>query len=604
MKLNQFVKFFLLCSIFALFAEHFLIQRAWAEEENEDDIEWLDDEDDLESELSEEESESKKSGQKKASSAEAKKDSLNGSALESAENKDGSESEDTLESKDSPDSEDPSALESAENKDTLDTPSANTDEPVSAENAETDISSPDTDLNDQQDTAFETDQYEQSLYEIYTQYHSGKVDINKWLEISQSAPDIYTIQKKDTLWDISKLLFNDSHYWPKLWSLNPTLGNPHLIQPGFSLSFTPGTEGSAPYLTLNKSKTLPEFLKGEKIQLPAGEKKAPLMKTLPSSLRPLHLHVAKKDKPPKLNIITQSTNISTKAFLRFYMSAEPLSGIGVISGPEDYGSLFHVGQNVLLEMHEPVNPGQKLLVVNDKGKLYSPVLGVRGPFGRQIEVQGVVEVIGRVSDSFDLYTAKIIRSLNPIFVGAIVIPQSITNFDYQPTGIFGSSSAQIIGMPSIFTASAKNIASPYSLVYLNRGVASGLNVGQMYHIKANPDISIRKRKYLYDVKLAELKIIHANNRFSTGLITQMNNPVYVGDYITPPNTDISTQKGYDPLDEEFDDSGDKSLLAPGVTDSFESEQAGYSEDLDREPPVTEGDPVIDEDEEDVFEAFE
>ena len=45
------------------------------------------------------------------------------------------------------------------------------------------------------------------------------------------TPDVYTIQEGDTLWDITKRFYNDPWYWPKVWSFNPEITNPHWIYP-------------------------------------------------------------------------------------------------------------------------------------------------------------------------------------------------------------------------------------------------------------------------------------------------------------------------------------------------------------------------------------
>jgi len=45
-------------------------------------------------------------------------------------------------------------------------------------------------------------------------------------------PTIYTIVQGDTLWGLSKRFLNDPYYWPNLWAVNQTIGNPHFIYPG------------------------------------------------------------------------------------------------------------------------------------------------------------------------------------------------------------------------------------------------------------------------------------------------------------------------------------------------------------------------------------
>ena len=42
----------------------------------------------------------------------------------------------------------------------------------------------------------------------------------------------YTIQKGDTLWDLSNTFFDSPWYWPDLWEENSQIANPHWIYPG------------------------------------------------------------------------------------------------------------------------------------------------------------------------------------------------------------------------------------------------------------------------------------------------------------------------------------------------------------------------------------
>ena len=55
-------------------------------------------------------------------------------------------------------------------------------------------------------------------------------------------PDTYTIRPGDTLWDLSGRFLNNPWYWPKVWSFNPEITNPHWIEPGNVLKFYPSAE--------------------------------------------------------------------------------------------------------------------------------------------------------------------------------------------------------------------------------------------------------------------------------------------------------------------------------------------------------------------------
>jgi len=55
-------------------------------------------------------------------------------------------------------------------------------------------------------------------------------------------PDTYTIRPGDTLWDLSGRFLNNPWYWPKVWSFNPDITNPHWIEPGNVLKFYPSQD--------------------------------------------------------------------------------------------------------------------------------------------------------------------------------------------------------------------------------------------------------------------------------------------------------------------------------------------------------------------------
>lgn len=76
------------------------------------------------------------------------------------------------------------------------------------------------------------------------------------------APLSYTIREGDTLFDICDQLLDEPTYWPKLWSLNPDIKNPHFIWPGMVLRFYPGDDLLPPFLQVENEDELMPIDKG------------------------------------------------------------------------------------------------------------------------------------------------------------------------------------------------------------------------------------------------------------------------------------------------------------------------------------------------------
>jgi hypothetical protein len=50
-----------------------------------------------------------------------------------------------------------------------------------------------------------------------------------------SVPSVHQVQKGDTLWSLCNSYFQNPWLWPKIWSYNPQIQNPHWIYPGDQL---------------------------------------------------------------------------------------------------------------------------------------------------------------------------------------------------------------------------------------------------------------------------------------------------------------------------------------------------------------------------------
>lgn len=74
------------------------------------------------------------------------------------------------------------------------------------------------------------------------------------VQLKPDRPERYTVVKGDTLWDIAARFLQSPWHWPRVWKINESIKNPHLIYPGdvIVLRYVDGQ----PELTLLRSEKL------------------------------------------------------------------------------------------------------------------------------------------------------------------------------------------------------------------------------------------------------------------------------------------------------------------------------------------------------------
>ncbi|MGZ3726139.1 MAG: LysM peptidoglycan-binding domain-containing protein [Pseudobdellovibrio sp.] len=100
---------------------------------------------------------------------------------------------------------------------------------------------------------------EKKFHDIYKKYNVNPTPEDVWAAASEKqTARLYQVQKGDTLWSISKILFGDPNFWPKLWSLNKQgILNPHFINPKMKVYFFEGDEQNSPTISVGELEAAP-----------------------------------------------------------------------------------------------------------------------------------------------------------------------------------------------------------------------------------------------------------------------------------------------------------------------------------------------------------
>ncbi|MEE4356388.1 MAG: LysM domain-containing protein [Desulfococcaceae bacterium] len=291
--------------------------------------------------------------------------------------------------------------------------------------------------------------------ELYGQENTGEnssPDKNSGIEEDGQGGAYYTIQKGDTLWDLSRKFLNSPWHWPELWEVNSDvpIPNPHLIYPGQKIRL---------------------FRKGEVPPVFPKEKTVTESETVPDT------EIIPLTEPETEDIETDDGSphfvfspINQVGFIR----KEPVSPSAVIFMEKDDKQMISKGDTVFLR-----ESSEGSLVL---GKLYTvyrtsvPLHDEQGKerIGIQHLMLGVVEI---VQDEPDFQIGKVVHSFRNIRVDDMLMPYT----ERHPKIPLRSSQEGISGK-ILASEDHKTMMGEHDIAFINKGSLDGLAPGQQYRI--------------------------------------------------------------------------------------------------------------------------
>lgn len=376
--------------------------------------------------------------------------------------------------------------------------------------------------------------YEKKLDEVYHEYNVQPTDEYVWDYVQQvSGKKNYKTKKGDTLWELSSMIFGDASYWPKVWSINKEVVDPHSVPPGTVLKFTTGNYDEEPKVSIfgvpewvpppeARTDVLTHTINAE-IPLPMYESQ-PLLNALPPSLPEWQYATYRNVKiESKIDISARQVKAASPLkYIDSYIEDTEFASEGEVVGTELDMATASEFQYIFVKLNNPRN--KKYIVVRDGGVLKDPFAGKKG---RIVEVLGQIEVSEMVDDDKHTYRAIVKKSVGQVSVGAKLISGDLPTYQFDDIGPIGTVDARIVG--GRFSLNRRLFGTD-AIVYLNLGHTGGVNPGvilPIYEYQLGPTNSDLVK---FNPRLVgKMKVIKTSTEFSTAVVIENIREIQIGD---------------------------------------------------------------------------
>lgn len=328
--------------------------------------------------------------------------------------------------------------------------------------------------------------------------------------IAAEDPQIYTIQKGDTLWGISERFIKDPYYWPNLWSHNPDIPNPHFIYPGQKLAIYDDRI---------------EIIKAEPETEPVEEPLEPVEEPQTATIEEPVEAPPVVDEPLVGGEPEDEVKIKIPGTGVGMINLDMLQNAGTIIDATDDRMIVGEGDTVFVKMKDldVASPGTNYAIFDLGEVIYHPHTGKR--LGYMIKELGVL-VLTDIND--EVATAQITDSTQQILRGARITPYIAPERHIALKRSSGDFNGYMIA-----SKSGQTVLGQHDIVYTDIGAADGIEVGNLLYIsrpRRASNLSVSKEK-LPDVLLGQAVVLKASKNYSTALILKTVNVVSVGDKV-------------------------------------------------------------------------
>ncbi len=337
-------------------------------------------------------------------------------------------------------------------------------------------------------------------------YQQRLEPISEPVPIAPGAPDQYTVQEGDTLWDIASTFLSDPWYWPEVWYVNPQVENPHLIYPGDVLALV--TIDGQPRITTAR---------GSAYRLSPQARVTPLEETIQT--------IAYDDIAAFLSSGT-------------VLERDQAKDLPYILATRENHIIASAGNDIYIRGGTPAPTGTRYSVVNVGDELVDP------DDGKTVGYQAQYVGAGIMSRGGDPATVTLTETAREALLGDRLIQE-----EEQPAmNFFPKAPDYEIDGRIISVVDGVSLIGQYQVVVVNRGTRDGLEPGDVLDVYQTGEVvrdrfsnglfltpgSRGEKVRLPDEQAGTVMMFKLYDRIGYGLVMEATNTIRVLDTIRNP----------------------------------------------------------------------
>lgn len=286
----------------------------------------------------------------------------------------------------------------------------------------------------------------------------------------------YTVEKGDTLWDISASKLENPFSWSRIWKQNPDIKDPDLIYPGEKITLPPGAvlkktgEGAETAETAGAVESSAPAPNHGSSAAPFVEKGKTILKAPSSGGKIISLDTEEQKIP-----VATASEIMSAGFIW-----ADIKGVREITGDAFGGrNVYTLGDRLYLDV-DGVSVGDIFLMGKTAGKVSDPDSGEK--LGKLIHPTGSLRIIERVDGKM---VGVVENAFTAIEADDLVIPYAQPQLAYEPV----SPNAGLSGRFGYVAAvkEEKITGSIGDIVYIDMGSDMGVKPGDRFVIRRSGD---------------------------------------------------------------------------------------------------------------------